>query len=98
VWPALFFSLFVELFNYTIREYNLDTVLFHGANILYYTTQYKRLYKLISAIRYFYTNMDTKKQKEQVEKLKELEKKNLPDAVKESIKQKIAGLNKPFNK
>jgi hypothetical protein len=42
--------------------------------------------------------MDTKKQKEQEEKLKELEKKNLPAKVKESIKQKLSGLNKPFNK
>ena len=42
--------------------------------------------------------MDTKKQKEQEEKLKELEKKPLPYAVKESLKQKLAGVKKPFNK
>jgi len=42
--------------------------------------------------------MDNKKQKEQEEKLKQIAKTTDNPKLKESIKQKLAQSNKPFNK
>lgn len=42
--------------------------------------------------------MDTKNQKEQIEKLNKLKEKNLPDNVRKSIDEKQKHLVKPFNK
>lgn len=42
--------------------------------------------------------MGDKEQSKQVQELKELSKKNLPDKAKEAIDKKIKGIQKPFSK
>lgn len=42
--------------------------------------------------------MDSKKQNRQVDELKELVKKDLPERAKKAIEKKIKGVKKPFSK